>query len=48
MRFSGSDIFNNPIESVEEVFFHLDNCAREVFKSFEDRGTLSELLWGGT
>ncbi|MGH8524392.1 MAG: DUF559 domain-containing protein [Gammaproteobacteria bacterium] len=47
MRFSGSDIFRNPVESVEEVYFHMDKCAHEAVKSFEESGTLSTLLWGG-
>lgn len=47
MRYSGSDVFNGPMQCVEEVFFRLDHSASETVKSFEDRGALSELLWGG-
>ena len=46
MRFSGSDVFNNPDGSVEEIFFHLNKSADKVLKSFEEKGRLMELLRG--
>jgi hypothetical protein len=45
LRFSGSDVFSDPFGAVESVYFHMDKCAYEVLKSFEDRGALQELLW---
>lgn len=46
LRFSGSDVYNDPSGSVESLSFHMDKCAHDVLKSFEDRGALSDLLWG--
>ncbi len=47
LRFTGSDIFNDPYSFVEEVWFHMDKCAQEAFDSFEQQGSLNRLLWGG-
>ena len=47
IRFTGSDVFNDPMLCAEHVFYHIDDFAREILFDYIDRGKLEELIVGG-
>ena len=46
LRFTGSDVFNNPYECVEEIGSHLNNVAQEVFDYYAKENRITELVVG--
>ncbi len=48
IRFTGSDVYNNPFRCVEEIEFLIGNEASEVFHSYLNNGRLEELLMGAS
>jgi Protein of unknown function (DUF559) len=46
MRFTGSEVYNDPIRCAEEICFQLEHEAGQVFCSYRDTGRLEELIIG--
>ncbi len=46
VRFTGSDIFNQPYECAEDIDFHIDDLASMVLHDYTERGKLQELIYG--
>lgn len=46
IRFTGSDVFNNPEECAEDIDFHVDDLASEILDAYVQTGHLRELVYG--
>lgn len=46
IRFSGSDVYNHPHECAEDIDFHVNDIASQVFYDFVKQGRLEELIIG--
>jgi uncharacterized protein DUF559 len=46
IRFTGSDVFNDPYKCVEDIGFHLDDLAGQVFQTYLESDRLRELILG--
>lgn len=46
LRYTGSEVFNEPHECVEDIEFHLNKAAEEVFDAYYRTGRLDELILG--
>jgi hypothetical protein len=46
IRFTGSDVYNDPLECVEDIDLQLNELARMVLDNYRAQGKLEELIFG--
>jgi hypothetical protein len=46
IRFTGSDVYNNPLQCVEDIDLQLNELARMVLDDYRAQGKLEELIFG--
>src|SRR5262245_63405716 len=46
IRFTGSDVFNDPESCAEDIDFHIDDLAHEILAAYDKSERLRELIYG--